>query len=392
MALIFKNALKRIIHNKKIYILLLFQLMLGVLFISYSLNHVISADQKMDDLFAHNSSSELTMIAKPPRKNEDTKGFYLTYTEYEQVYMVSGKKVSYSSYSPQVAFYEDEAIDFGYLYSNEIMPEADCVYIGEGLLQQIRKENVSFLDNSLMLDQDILRVSGLRDREYRVCNMPDKYESTRLLLDAYGKEIDVKRCIVFPFENLDDLTKTDLILSRLNLYIDDTKTDQEKMGKVIDALGSTHNIGYTYSFRSVLIETEDVLNHVTSIPLYLGKMAIIMVIIVVLGMTGVMRLFLKKREKELAIRLAVGAKRLRVSIEFVAEVFIACVTAWGVGSTCSALLLHYAAFDDYVRVDYHLCTLFITFALIVLITFLVSIISIWKIYLIKPYEIIISTT
>lgn len=368
----------------KYYVVLILQLSIGIAFISYALNHWFSSQKELEILKNAVSPSDIRIDMEPTDENKSIEDRPVTYQEYEQIKKVLHGNARLSVYTSETISVKGESKNIYYLYTDAVdMPEGKrAAYIGQDIYDAVLTEETvsSFLHRKG--EQLVLKDSG---DSYTMEIMPRKIEEQVMSVES-EKVITGAQCIIFPLKDFED----NKLLREFNFIIYGSKDIQPETGvdKTLSRLKEKHGGSYQYRPVNPLDEQTYYFQYVTLIPLYLGKLAVIMMLVLIFGFTGVLYLYTKRREKGFAVCNAMGAGHNRICMEFVGEVMSICFMGVLAGNILSYVIMQFKVFDDLFSITFFPKTVFITIILAVIISVIVSVVPALKIKRLKPAELL----
>lgn len=308
------RAILKIRNNLKIYIFLILEMAIGITFITYTLNHVFSYQDTRSRIYKIYNQHSYALVIN--HKNENNNDIPLNLADLDQINNISDNRSHLFITKQNACYINDELQNYYLIYCDlELfgLDEAN-VYGGSNVWAYILDKNTTFVPSDHIISPGHFKIN---DTDYSLKKIPDHIEDTYLEMNYYNYLNDLSNCILLPIKEYGDITPVDRM--DLNLVI-----EADKEGKVLNEVESfleqNYSGSYTYTFRNIIDDYESRGGYSLEIARYLGNMAVIMIIILIFGFLGVLYLFIKRREYETAVCIAVGAKISYVIFEFLLEV------------------------------------------------------------------------
>ncbi len=383
-----RRILQRIHKNTLTYFVLAIEMAIGITFIVYALNHFYSSLERQQILeqMLTNQSASLQVYNK---KGADTKldKMAISYNDYKQIQKISNGKVNYYAIKNDIGFNESDVIDVKVVYTDigrESFNNHVALY-GEDLKKSIMHNNIGNFKLIKIKNQKLTVLDN--QKEYELEDIPDKYRKITLPRSLTDRDLSLRDCILLPLEDYTNFKSEDL--SNFMLYIDlnDEKNSNKILDEILKYLRQAHGESYTYEFNNPLSDYKKSSESLTELSTYFGRMAAVMLAILLIGFTGIVKIFMKKREKELAINMALGASKKTLILELFLEVFSICTVGSIIGifiGNALTLRVDIAVFD----ITFHWESAVLCSILGLISTILITMSSIKKISKMKPIELL----
>lgn len=383
-----KRILQRIRKNILIYIILSIELAIGITFIVYALNHVYSTlnRQQILENMMTNQTYSLKIYKNDSVKNIDDNEMAISYEDYRQIQKKVNDTVSYYVIKNDIGFNNDNVFDIKLIYTDLIREDYkknEALY-GKDLKNYINDDTLKNIE-SLKIKNKILKTIK-NNKTYKLKEIPDKYKTITLPSSLTSEDIQLNNCILLPLEDYTYFENEDL--ANYMLYFNLNKEDPDKaVQKILEYLRKVHGKNFTYEFTNPLNEYEISSNSLTELSRYLGRMAIVMLVILLLGFTSVIKIFIRKRERDLAISMALGVPKKTLILELFIEALTICTVGDLVGILIGSKLTSMADISVF-NLNTHFETIMICLILGFVITILITAPSVKRIYKMNPIEIL----
>lgn len=383
-----RRVYQRIRKSKFIYGILIFEIAVGITFIAYSLNQFYSAldRQKVLEKMLTNETVSLKVYKKNKSISAENE-MAISYEDYRHIQKLTRGKSTYYVVKNDSGFSEEKIVDIKIVYTDIGRNEFNnnIALYGKNLKNNLEDESLGNFDFIEITDQKIIELNS--KKEYKLKILPYKYEKIILPKSLIDRDVKLNDCILLPMESYTNFRDEDL--ANFMLYIDlNSKDNSEKiLSDVLDYLRKEHGRFYTYELNNPINEYKKSSESLTELSRYFGRMSIIMLSILIIGFTGIVKIFMKKREKELAINMALGASKKILVFELLLEVVLICYIGIIIGILIGNLLtlnLEISVFD--VMIHFKSIIICISIGLIISISITLS--SIKKILKMKPIELL----
>jgi ABC-type antimicrobial peptide transport system permease subunit len=383
-----RRILQRIQKNALTYFVLALEMAVGITFIVYALNHFYSSLERQQILeqMLTNQSASLQVYSK---KDADTEldEMAISYNDYKQIQRISNGKAKYYAIKNDIGFNESDVIDVKVVYTDigrESFNNHVALY-GENLKKSIIYDNVGNFELIKIENQKLKTLDN--QKEYELEDIPDKYKKITLPRSLTDKDVSLSDCILLPPEDYTNFESEDLANFMLYIDLKNEKNCEKILDEVLKYLRQVHGESYTYEFNNPLTEYKKSSESLTELSRYFGRMAVVMLAILLIGFTGIVKIFMKKREKELAINMALGASKKILIMELFLEVLSICTLGSIIGIFIGNLLtlrVDIAVFD----ITFHWESAALCSILGLISTILITMSSIKKISKMKPIELL----
>ena len=181
----------------------------------------------------------------------------------------------------------------------------------------------------------------------------------------------------------------DLFNMSMNIKIKDDKTNYSALlNEVLNILNESHGDTFAYSLGSEFALFLNASDRAAEEAMAFNFIAAVLLLIVLIGLSGLFVLIINRRKREIAISLALGATKGRVYLECLLEMSILAVTGSAMGILASVMLLS-KGFESAAVVTYPNVTVSLTLTGLSLLVAVVSTIPVFiSIKKLMPIEIL----
>nr|WP_297968301.1 ABC transporter permease [uncultured Mogibacterium sp.] len=362
------DVMHRIIKERKIYILIIFELLICFTVTTYGLDHYFSGRKALGKMDADLGEYYLQLKINSNGKNVDDTGFTPTDQEIAELRAVSHGTMMISAYTNETGFQGETPIEYYNIFCSGLGLRGNEVYASSTLIHKLSKcdvfsDDISFKEGSLIY----------HGREYKVRCMPRQIRNRKIIVDEHGKYIKLSSGIVFPLDNSQAYSdyrdsKNDNYFST-NISFNKGVLDEngKVLNRVFKKLAYIDGGKHTFILQNTRKEGQRLNQYMGLIPSYLGKMGLVMLLIVSLGIFGNLKNILRRRKKEIAIRMALGEQIPCMLNAFVVEFSIVFSIGTLLGVILGEVLRNIYSFDAMFTIGFAYWTLIISFAWVLII-------------------------
>lgn len=378
-----KMVVRRIRTSGVSYLILSIQFAVGITFISYATNHLFSADKMM---WIVEKKVQPDDIRIEPELKDSYSGIAqcpVTFDEYGQIRQMIEGQTELNVYREELS--ATGKGNFYYLFTdaNDQDLDGESVYVPRQIFDRIRHgEIVEFSDFLTVKDGNIVDLNT--GNTYFVQKMTKELENKAAVVNSLGT-IMYSDCMVIP---ANDLSDTVLDYYQITIRAGGIKDWQKKMNRILTMLESSHGDSYQYMQQNPRKEQKSYFDYMTVMPRYLGKLAVVMLFVLIFGFAGILHLHVKRREKEHSVCYAMGAGSDRICLELLLEIFSVCLSGMILGNLLCFIVMKVKVFDSLFPVLYYVKTVLLTFAVTCGITLIVTIASVIKIRKLEPAKLL----
>jgi hypothetical protein len=362
------DVMHRIIKERKIYILIIFELLICFTVTTYGLDHYFSGRKALGKMDADLGEYYLQLKIYTNGENADDIVFAPTDQEIAELRAVSHGTMMFSAFTNETGFQGETPIEYNNIFCSGLGLKGNEVYASNELIHKLSKcdvlsDDISFKEWSLIY----------HGREYKVRRMPRQIRNRKIIVDEHGKYIKLSSGIVFPLDNSQaysdyrDSKNDNYISTNISFNKGVLAEDGKVLNGVFKKLASIDDGKHTFILQNTRKEGQRLNQYMGLIPSYLGKMGLVMLLIVSLGIFGNLKNILRRRKKEIAIRMALGEQIPSMLNAFVVEFSIVFSMGTMLGVMLGEGLRNLYAFDAMFAIGFSYWTLIISFVWVLII-------------------------
>ena len=346
---------RKLVYHRKIYSLLLLEITVAVACIVFAFHYFFYGMEESEKTAAAFRDKEL--VLQISQTDVQRPSFRPDPEDISRIRQISGGKIHCTTAAFLVTFSGEDALEYAYVLSDQI--SSGSAYVGSRAWQWIREEKIP----------DAEEAEGgicIRGTWYQTeTSFPDHV----LPLDCFDQPLEIENCIVLSSEDLP------VIREETNVQCVMTIGSQKENGpfaeNLLQYLNEKYGEEYSFYFSNQQYEKEYLVEYLSLIPGYLGKVAVILIFIMAVGYAGILKLFFLKRRSELAICSACGAPRRSIVKEVILEIAAICLGGCVTGTGAGTILTETVELGLPVHPDIRSCLIALVLALAM--TFLQSV-------------------
>ena len=288
---------KKYQYHKLTYVLLVLEIVIGISFVTVALNCFFYGQRISQEEKDTQRNKELMLSVEHLDQMGDN--FIPDREDILAIEEVFGEAAEFVIGVREIVNFETAVEDLYHVYTNKVKDE-NTIYVGEKI--------------SKWIDRDLISVEG------NVGEI-DTQVKKRLSKINENNEIDTEKMIVSSINHY--FIKEDrgnFVSSFSTIYISKSKVSPKEMEKMLEYLKTKYEGEYKFYFSNINFQQQSQIDYFMLIPGYLGKAAVILLIVMIVGFTGIIELLFLKRKKGLAICAACGASYRTLHLEIIWEI------------------------------------------------------------------------
>lgn len=387
MSFLIKKIFSKLRHNAGVYAFLVLEFALGVSFLVFARNAELSVKELQDYYYKNYTATTVSMTVDAAQ----TLG-RLGITP-QDVQLVQGQFPT-----AQLRYQLIQYVDFlcegsvtgckaVYCDLPEFAETADTVFAGKNAMRILTSGVTEDLAQNYRIEGNTLVVQG---RRLALQPLPARLagEQRAVFPTVFSSFFSLDDALLLPVWQ-DGLTLPQTNLATLEWDVAGQPDADKKLGFIQEALYQAHEGYYSFRIEYPLRDFEKNIADGLRLHFIAGKLGGLMFLELLIGFSGLMLLFLKKREKELAICLAVGAKRWALALELLCELGAICALGFAVGAIVGSAMTELSNRPDLaLQTHTYASALLPGLAAAVFVTLISAAPMLYKIYTAQPDRIL----
>ncbi|MCM1224710.1 MAG: ABC transporter permease [Lachnospiraceae bacterium] len=208
-------------------------------------------------------------------------------------------------------------------------PQENAIYLGTQAADDLEKEGLSFFEKWLSWDESNVMVGDLDIEDIVRLDTANKSIFVTRLVD-----LKVESMIILPEKCMDllELNVEEQLTPCLRIVTDSNGGVQDAVSEIVQTLQGGHP-AYSYRISEQYLELQKSITDLTQEIRLFSWIAWFVLIITMVGIIGILLIYMEKRKREFAVILALGGTHATVFKEIFLEVFLLCFI-----SGCIALM------------------------------------------------------
>lgn len=401
MGYLVENVIKQLIYHKKIYLVFLLEIVIGVTLLVSCLNIYFSWKDELEQLKKDRDGKEMTVSYSNVDIAEDTSSVNnpITFKDYKTLSKKykDNLELSYGCES-YVSFALKSSQTF-YNFTNFFMDykmyeslfgskmKRETVYAGTNAYEAIKK-----IAGKQDIDEEVIPL-----QEYFVINKdgsitlkgggsflvkPIDNKTNRKIIshpsEAAAEEDNyiVYNCVILPLEQVKDIEEQLNGWKILNIKYKPSGGEINQVPSLLTDLAKWHGSDYIYKVPDKFLNMESAIEDADVIIMRYFYASVCILIIIMIGMVGVMLIFLHQRRQTIAVKIAFGSGWKYIFTEIFLELWTVFIIGGGLGLFVSYFILPMLKGAVAGAVTFHIICIPLLFLFTILAAFMVCICSI----------------
>ncbi len=382
MLYLFHNACRNIRASKFTYLFLGLEIVLATLFIVVFLNANKSVALRNEII--EKQFDENTIMVNSYRRNstqdKNNQNNNIPFTLNDLEYVKSELGAEVSIYLLLNTFLMGDSFENISIIFTSNLTDENKIIVGSEVYTLLNDKHYSADVFRFNAEKQVVEYHG---KQYDIIR-DSELDTESFTFDMGQPDIKISRCVLIPMEFLG----SDNPMGNMVIY-PENKISAAKTAEVINQLKTVHSNAYSYRYYNILETYHKSTLDINARVDFGGKIAYIILLQLIFGFSGLIILFIKKHEKDIAVKISLGAKKYQIILELYLEIFLFCFAGWGIGYFLGIKIINaLAEITDVIHYSVH----FIPFLLSVFTIFAVSILSAipiyYKINKLEPYQIL----
>lgn len=341
------RAFQKLWINKKIYFFIALELAIGITVVLCGISSAYSAKSRLE-LYKQQIGEQGIVIEYSPSGEFASTGLPITVKDYENIKEeyseldISYLLYTHSIYQTQkslevrdVTFISMDANSFFSCFGFE--PQDDAIYLGMQVADDFEKEGLGFFENWFSWDESEVMVgdSGIAD----IVKLSSLNKSVFVALMV---DLKTESMIILPekYMNVLELSLEGNLIPCLRIVPTSGGGGQDAVYEVVQALRDKHP-AYTYRISKQYLELQKSIADLTQEIRIFSWIAWFVLIITMVGIIGILLIYMEKRKREFAIILALGGTHATIFKEIFLEVFSLCFLSGCIGLIATVMAIPY---------------------------------------------------
>lgn len=335
MSYILFKVKRKLVYHRKIYSLLLLEITVAVACIVFAFQYYFYGMEESEKTATAFKNKEL--VLQITQTDMQGPSFRPDSEDISRIRQMSGGKINCTTAAFLVTFSGEDALEYAYILSDQ--KSSGSAYVGSRVRQWIREE----------------KIPDVEEAEGGICirgtwfQLEEVFSDHVLPLDCFDQPLETENSIILSAEELP------VIGEEANVQCIMTIGNQKENGSVAEELlqylNEKYGEEYSFYFSNQQYEKEYLVEYLSLIPGYLGKVAVILIFIMSVGYAGILKLFFLKRMSELAICSACGASYKSLVKEVILEIGAICLGGCVIGMGAGTILTETVELGLPVRPD-----------------------------------------
>lgn len=341
------RAFQKLWINKKIYFVIALELAIGITVVLCGMISAYSAKSRLE-LYKQQIGEQGLVIEYSGSRNFANTELPVTVEDYEIIkeehreldisYLLFTRTIYQTRKSmdvKNVTFVSMDADFFVRCFGFE--PQDDAIYIGTQVADDLEKEGLTFFEKWLSWEEDNAIIGESDFEDIVRLNSLDKPIFVALLI-----ELEMESIVILPEKcmNALELNAEGQLTPCLRIMPGLDGEGPDGALEVVQMLQDRHS-SYTYRVSEQYLELQKSITDLTQEIRIFSWIAWFVLIITMVGIVGILLIYMEKRKRELAIILALGGTRATIFKEIFLEVFLLCFISGCTGLTATVIAVPY---------------------------------------------------
>lgn len=347
MKYLFYRAFQKLWINKKIYFVIALELAIGITVVLCGISSAFSAKSRLE-LYKQQIGEQGVVIEYSESRDFTNTELPVTVEDYEIIkedhseldisfllYTHSIYQTQRSSDVKNVTFVSMDAKSF-YSYFG-FAPQEDTIYLGTQVADDFEKEGLYFFEKWLSWDESNVTIGDSDIVDIVRLNPLNKSIFVALLVD-----LKIESMIILPekYMNVLELNVEGQLTPCLRIVSVSNGGEPDAVFEVVQTLQDKHP-AYSYRISEQYLELQKSITDLTQEIRIFSWIAWFVLIITMVGIVGILLIYMEKRKREFAIILSLGGTHATVFKEIFLEVFSLCFISGCIGLVATIVTIPY---------------------------------------------------
>lgn len=347
MKYLFYRAFQKLWINKKIYFVIALELAIGITVVLCGISSAFSAKSRLE-LYKQQIGEQGVVLEYSESRDFTNTELPVTVEDYENIkedhgeldisfllYTHSIYQTQRSSDVKNVTFVSMDANSF-YSYFG-FAPQEDTIYLGTQVADDFEKEGLYFFEKWLSWDESNVTIGDSDIVDIVRLNPLNKSIFVTLLVD-----LKIESMIILPekYMNVLELNVEGQLTPCLRIVSVSNGGEPDAVFEVVQTLQDRHP-AYSYRISEQYLELQKSITDLTQEIRIFSWIAWFVLIITMVGIVGILLIYMEKRKREFAIILSLGGTHATVFKEIFLEVFSLCFISGCIGLVATIVTIPY---------------------------------------------------
>ncbi len=341
------RALQKLWINKKIYFVIAFELAIGIAVVLCGISSAYSARSRVE-LSKRQIGEQGVVIecfgsrgfanTELPVTVEDYKIMKEKHSELDISYLLFTRSIYQTRKSLDVKNVTFVSMDEDFFFRCfGFEPQDDSIYIGTQVADDLEKEGLTFFEKWLSWEESHVIIGDSDFVDMVRLNSFDKSIVVSLLM-----ELKMESIIIFPEKCMDVLERNveAQLTPCLRIMPGSNGGAPKGVSEVVEMLQDKHP-SYSYRISEQYLELQKSITDLTQEIRIFSWIAWFALIITMVGIIGILLIYMEKRKRELAIILSLGGTHATIFKEIFLEVFLLCFLSGCIGLIAAIITTPY---------------------------------------------------
>lgn len=341
------RAFQKLWINKKIYLVIAIELAIGITVVLCGISSTYSAKSRLE-LYKQQIGEQGVVIEYSESRDFANTELPVTVEDYEIIKEDYGElDISYLLFTHSIyqtrRSLDVKSVTFVSMNANSFFscfgfaPQDDAIYLGTQVADDLEKEGLFFFEKWLSWDESNVIIGDSNIVDFVRLNPLNKSIFVALLVD-----LRIESMIILPEKYMNVLERNveDQLTPCLRIVPVSNGENPEAVSDIVQMLQDRHP-AYTYRISEQYLELQKSITDLTQEIRIFSWIAWFVLIITMVGIVGILLIYMEKRKREFAIVLALGGTHATIFKEIFLEVFSLCFISGCIGLIATIIIIPY---------------------------------------------------
>lgn len=367
------RAFQKLWINKKTYFVIAFELAIGIAVVLCGISSAYSAKSRVE-LYKRQIGEQGVVIecsgsrgfanTELPVTAEDYVIIKKQHSELDISYLLFTRSIYQTRKSLDVKNVTFVSMDEDFFFRCfGFEPQDDSIYIGTQVADDLEKEGLTFFEKWLSWDESHVRIGDSGFSDIVRLNSLDKSIVVGLLM-----ELKMESIVILPEKCMGVLERSveEQLTPCLRIMPGTDGGEPDGVSEVVEMLQDKHP-SYSYRISEQYLELQKSITDLTQEIRIFSWTAWFVLIITMVGIIGILLIYMEKRKRELAIILSLGGTHTTIFKEIFLEVFSLCFMSGCIGLIAAIITIPYLSTSVFTAY-FHWISVVVMLGIVVMIT------------------------